>query len=39
MLQFRQVVADFAQREIAPRARSIDKENKMPEVRRVSNWS
>lgn len=31
-MQFRQVVADFAQKEIAPRAADIDKTNRMPEV-------
>lgn len=31
-IQFRQVVANFAQKEIAPRAASIDKTNKMPDV-------
>ena len=30
--QFRQVVHDFAQKEIAPRAAEIDKTNKMPAV-------
>lgn len=37
--QFRQVVANFAQKEIAPRAAEIDKTNRMPEVRIRSSLS
>lgn len=37
MIQFRNAVADFAQKEIAPRAAEVDRSNNFPMVNKYSN--